>query len=131
MARERAPGAGGPLEQAILEVLWKATEPLSGRDILSRMQRRPSPAYTTVMTVLDRLHAKGLVRRSLEGRSLMYAPAQSLARHLGEQAAGMLAQSEDRRAVLVAFLESTETADPELLSELSALIRRHRAGGGS
>lgn len=114
----------------MLSVLWSSSAPLSVRDVLGRIQRRPPLAYTTVLTVLDRLHDKELVVREKEGKAFLYRPSVSREVWLGEQAAGALtaASTQPSDAVLMAFLDSAERADPTLLDQLSALIARRRQG---
>jgi predicted transcriptional regulator len=120
----------GELEAAVLSVLWGSSAPLSVRDVLARLQRRPALAYTTVLTVLDRLHDKRLVVREKEGRAFLYRASVSRETWLGEQAARALTGASKRPsdAVLMAFLDSAERADPTLLDQLSALIARRRRG---
>jgi predicted transcriptional regulator len=98
--------------------------------VLARVQRQPALAYTTVLTVLDRLHDKGLVARDKEGKAFLYRPTVSREAWLGEEAARVLtsAESPPNSAVLMAFLDSAERADPALLERLSALIAARQRG---
>ena len=68
----------GDLERAIMDVLWEDEDGpgLTVREVSERLTDRDL-AYTTVMTVLDRLAKKGLVARQLEGRAWLYEPARS------------------------------------------------------
>ena len=50
----------GELEQRVMVLLWQAGEPLSVVDVQGLLARDRDLAYTTVMTVLDRLAKKGL-----------------------------------------------------------------------
>jgi BlaI family penicillinase repressor len=61
-----------PLELECLRVLWGMGEG-SVRDVRKVMVKRDL-AYTTVMTVLDRLEKRGGVTRRKSGRSFIYAP---------------------------------------------------------
>ena len=65
----------GSLELAVLRALW-AGAPATVRAVLERINaRRDSDlAYTSVMTVLDRLHDKELVTREQAGRAYEYTP---------------------------------------------------------
>ncbi|MGH8573296.1 MAG: BlaI/MecI/CopY family transcriptional regulator, partial [Gammaproteobacteria bacterium] len=47
-------GGLGELERAVMEVLWDRDEPFVVRDVVRVLAGR-GLAYTTVMTVLDRL----------------------------------------------------------------------------
>jgi predicted transcriptional regulator len=120
----------GELEEAVLSALWSSASPLSVREVLGRIQRRPALAYTTVLTVLDRLHEKGMVDREKQGKAFLYRARASKESWLGEQAARMLIaeRGPPSSAVLMAFLDSAERADPELVEHLSSLIELRRAG---
>ena len=57
----------GELERSVMNVLWDAAAPLTVREVLDGLGDRDL-AYTTVMTVLDRLGSKEMVRRERDGR---------------------------------------------------------------
>jgi len=65
-----------PLELLCLKALWTL-----GKGNVREVQRLVSEsrplAYTTIMTVLDRLVRKGKLARSKSGRAFVYAPQQS------------------------------------------------------
>jgi len=65
-----------PLELECLKALWKLGEG-SVKDVRAWLSGNRSLAYTTVMTVLDRLVRKGAVTRRKMGRSFSYAPVLS------------------------------------------------------
>ena len=67
----------GPLEQAVMELLWASTAPRSVADALEELNKERELAYTTVMTVLDRLAKKGMVTRERVERAWQYQPADS------------------------------------------------------
>jgi predicted transcriptional regulator len=121
----------GELESAILDVLWDGEGKLSVREVLDQLERGSALAYTTVLTVLDRLHDKGLVAREKEGKAFCYWPVLSREAFRGQQAARVLTESRVpvNRDVLMAFLDSAEHADPAVLDELSALIKARRKRG--
>lgn len=118
----------GELEAAVLSALWSSAAPLSVREVLAQVKRRPALAYTTVLTVLDRLHDKGLVTREKEGKAFLYRASASREAWLGEQAARALTAGSGpaSSAVLMAFLDSAERADPALVEQLSSLIEARR-----
>ena len=68
----------GDLERAVMEHLWASSaEHLDGatvREVLERFDGQREIAYTTVMTVLDRLSKKSVVTRQLDGRAWLYTP---------------------------------------------------------
>lgn len=75
MPRRSGPSAlPPPLEMACLGVLWTKGEG-TVRDVASALAPRQALAYTTVMTLLERLVRRGQLTRRKEGRSFRYAPA--------------------------------------------------------
>lgn len=80
----------GELEQRILEVLWSTDAALSVADVHAVLNEERQLAYTTVMTVLDRLAKKGLVTRELVARAWRYRPGASHAELLAEDLAATL-----------------------------------------
>ncbi|MCG8656629.1 BlaI/MecI/CopY family transcriptional regulator [Yimella sp. NH-Cas1] len=69
----------GDLERAIMECLWATETPLIVREIAERLEQTDGKkrAYTTVMTVADRLAKKGLTERVRDGRAWRYSAASS------------------------------------------------------
>ena len=66
----------GELERRVMDRLWATPGPQSVRDVHLALSAERDLAYTTVMTVLDRLAKKALVRRTRDGRAYLYEPAQ-------------------------------------------------------
>jgi predicted transcriptional regulator len=62
-----------PLELECLKALWGMGEG-SVRDVREVLVGNRNLAYTTVMTVLDRLEKRGSVTRRKQGRSFVYEP---------------------------------------------------------
>lgn len=114
----------------MLEALWSCDAPQSVREVMTRLHRSPQLAYTTVLTVLRRLYDKGMLGRVKHGKAFLYEPRVSREQWMGRRAAQELLGRDGApsRGVLLAFLDSAERSDPELLDRLSALIdgRRHR-----
>jgi predicted transcriptional regulator len=67
----------GELEREIMAQLWDAGEPLTVRQVHERLSADRDLAYTTVMTVLDRLAKKNVVTQQRADRAYKYAPAQT------------------------------------------------------
>src|SRR3954453_2522188 len=66
----------GDLERDVMAQLWAAPEPLTVRQVCERLSAERDLAYTTVMTVLDRLAKKGVVTQERADRAYRYLPAQ-------------------------------------------------------
>lgn len=70
----------GPLEAVIMERLWRRGS-ATVRDVVDDLGRTRALAYTTVMTIMSRLHAKGLLERARDGKTYVYRPAFSREEH--------------------------------------------------
>jgi predicted transcriptional regulator len=124
----------GDLERSVMETLWDAGDGwLTVRDVHDRLSAGRDIAYTTVMTVLDRMTRKQIVEREREGRAWRYRPTQSRGQMTAEvmrQALGEFAEeanADDRAAALVAFVGEASDADRQALRDaLTELDRRAR-----
>ena len=63
-----------PLELDIMKAVWTRS-PITVRSVQESIRPERNLAYTTVMTIMDRLHNKGVLRRSLRSRAHYYEPA--------------------------------------------------------
>ncbi|MDT0212324.1 BlaI/MecI/CopY family transcriptional regulator [Rothia sp. ARF10] len=113
----------GDLERSVMEQLWDsaATRPdgSSVREVLEGLPGERDLAYTTVMTVLDRLSKKGLVTRERDGRAWRYTPAGTRESLTAETMRASLGDVTDRRAALLHFLDG---ATSEELDDLRAAL---------
>jgi predicted transcriptional regulator len=91
-----------PLELLCLNALW-SRGPGNVKDVRESIAPSRPLAYTTVMTVLDRLARRGIVTRRKAGRAFVYAPAVS--------------RDTMRRLALKEFLDSYFEGSPYLLLE--------------
>jgi len=62
-----------PLELDCMNTLWPMGQG-TVREIRDRLAPRRPRAYTTIMTIMDRLARKGIVERRKVGRAYMYRP---------------------------------------------------------
>lgn len=123
-----AAGLLGDLELAVLRALWDGA-PASVRDVLDRVNARRdgSLAYTSVMTVLDRLHDKRLVTRERDGRAWAYEPVSAdeddLVSALGRREVDdLVARFGD--VALVQFAARLDDLDDDARAALERLARR-------
>ena len=63
-----------PLELDIMKVVWSGS-PITVRTVQEAIRPSRNLAYTTVMTIMDRLHHKGVLSRTLHSRTHHYEPA--------------------------------------------------------
>ena len=98
-----------PLELLCLNALW-SLEQGRAKDVRQFVANSRILAYTTVMTVLDRLARRGLITRRKAGRAFVYAPAVS--------------RDAMRRLALKEFLDSYfESSQDQLLQFLQGQPR--------
>lgn len=127
---DRGPRRGaGELESAVLAVLWDAGEPLSPGQVRDRLASGEGGdlAYSTVVTILSRLHEKGALARTRDGRAFRYTPAADKAGLAARRLSALLDRVPDREAVLSRFVEDLSDGDEALLRSL--LAERQDRGG--
>jgi predicted transcriptional regulator len=111
----------GELERAVLTVLWSADSALSPGEVRDRLTGGGTGelSYSTVVTILSRLHDKGVLLRKREGRSFRYSPVVAdVAGLAARQLNDVLDQHDDRAAVLTRFVADLSDKDEELLRRL-------------
>lgn len=107
----------GDLERAVMDVLWDGPADSAGltvREVADGLRDREL-AYTTVMTVLDRLAGKGMVERDRDGRAWRYRPAASREAHIARLMLDALDLAGSRDAALVRFARSVSGTEAEVL----------------
>lgn len=117
----------GDLEMAIMDVLWADDEPLTVREVRERLRYGRPLAYTTVMTVLDILHRKAVLRRDKQGRAWRYWPAEAREERSARLMAETLRASGNEQATMRAFLQRVSDGERETL--LAAAMDFAAAGG--
>jgi len=127
----------GELERAVMDHLWSTGEPQTVRQVHEALCLHRDLAYTTVMTVLQRLARKNLVSQIRDDRAHRYAPVHGP----DELIAGLMvdaldqAAAVDRQAALVHFVERVGADEAEALrralAELEAKDRSGRSAGGA
>lgn len=121
----------GALEREILASVAAAEGPMTANEVLADLGG--GLAYTTVMTTLARLEAKGVLTRQMCGRAYGYAVAgdpsdleASLAAHRMRR---VLDSRDDRVGVLARFVADLAPEDEQVLLDL--LAGRSGPEGGS
>ncbi|WP_462187041.1 MULTISPECIES: BlaI/MecI/CopY family transcriptional regulator [unclassified Frankia] len=105
----------GDLERSVMDVLWASDDWLTAREVASRLQHERDLAYTTVLTVLERLERKGFVRRQRSARAHRYAASDSREAVVAEAMMEALGTADDRGSALVRFVESVSAEEAEIL----------------
>ncbi|WP_328752704.1 BlaI/MecI/CopY family transcriptional regulator [Streptomyces sp. NBC_00285] len=108
--------ARGELESDVLAALWAADGPLTAGQVRETLPG--DLAYTTVLTILTRLHDKGMLVRRREGRGYAYEPARDEASHTAQCMHSLLEGGSDREAVLARFVSELSPQDEHVLQQL-------------
>lgn len=106
----------GELEGQVLAALCEAPGPATAAWVRERLGG--TLAYTTVMTILTRLQAKGAVTRERVGRSFTWTAASDEAGLAAHRMRRVLDGEPDRAAVLASFVSSLSEHDEQLLRDL-------------
>ncbi|MCW2888991.1 MAG: hypothetical protein QOE54_4979 [Streptosporangiaceae bacterium] len=106
----------GALEGEVLAVLAEAGTALTPGQVTERLDR--GLAYTTVATVLSRLHDKGMVSRQPAGRAHAYSFLRDEAARRAREMTKLLEAGHDRSRVLAHFVQDLPPQDELLLQRL-------------
>lgn len=105
----------GELEADLMNVLWNASGPLTAREVQDSFTVKV-PAITTVITVLDRMRAKGsVVREATGGRSHVFSATRSRVLDITETMSTALHGADDRTAALLLFAGALSEEDRQFL----------------
>jgi predicted transcriptional regulator len=113
----------GELEARALAVLWDHGGWLTPGEVHELLPADRDLAYTTVMTILVRLHDKGLLERQRDGRAYAYHVVQSREQHAAARMAELLEGSGDRSEALSRFLAAI---GPDERDQLRRMLRSQR-----
>lgn len=108
--------ARGELESEVLAALWAADGPLTAGQVREALPG--DLAYTTVLTILSRLHGKEMLVRRREGRGYAYEPVRDEASHTAQRMRSLLEGGSDREAVLAHFVSELSEQDERVLHQL-------------
>lgn len=113
----------GVLERLMMDVLWDARGPLTANELrdglLDPTVTVAKPlATTTVLTVLSRLEAKGVVRRNRSSRPHGWEPVSTRAEFTASMMHAALESAPDRDAALARFVSTVSAREAETLRSL-------------
>jgi predicted transcriptional regulator len=121
--RKKGPIAVTPLELKIMHVLWEKG-PSNVQFVQENLLPADELAYNTVQTMLNVLHRKGKVQRSLQGRAYVYQAVSQKETVLRQAVSDLVdrmfgGSSED----LVMSLIKTRQVDPKRIAALSKKLK--------
>ena len=117
----------GDIERLVMDVLWDRVE-VTGREVLEEIQKERPLAFTTILTVMDRLLKKGLIKRKKMGGVFVYAPSISrdeFVKQVSEEVLeGILDISVSSAAS--SFVDILYKTSPDEMDRLSRLIEERK-----
>jgi len=115
------------LESKVMEAMWSREE-ATVRHVMEALNAKAERrlAYTTYMTIMNRLDGKGLLERRREGKTDIYRSRWSHEDFLEARARAEVAALVDEfgDVALVHFTRQTEALDPDRRKQLRRLARR-------
>ena len=117
-----------PLELQIMNVLWE-TGPANVQTVQAHLDGR-ALAYTTVQTMLNVLHRKGKVKRTLKDRAYIYQPVLSRQKAITQAVGDVLDRFFGGSAdSLVLSLVKTRRLTPQKLAQIQKLLEHPEKEG--
>ncbi|MBI4407608.1 MAG: BlaI/MecI/CopY family transcriptional regulator, partial [Candidatus Kerfeldbacteria bacterium] len=117
----------GELEQNIMDVVWKKRS-ATVRCVFEQLVKQRIIAYTTVMTTMDRLSKKGILKRSKIGKAYAYQSVQTeadLSLSTTKAMIDMLVRRYGDLAI-AQFVDTVDQINAEKFAELKRLVNEHR-----
>lgn len=116
----------GDLEARVMRAMWDMAQPAPARAVHVRVVKTHKVELLTVVTVLNKLVTKGLLRRAKRDDLYHYEPTlpetEFMARASRRVVEGILSLGAE--AVATSFVDVLAEQDPEQLAEMARLIRR-------
>lgn len=116
----------GDLEARVMRAVWSFAGPVAARPVHERVVKKHDVALLTVITVLNNLVQKGLLRRAKRD-DLLHYEATMTEDELMAHASRRIVEgvwSLDPDSVAASLVDVLAKRDPERLAELGRLIRR-------
>ena len=115
------------LETEVMDEVWSRDGEVAVREVMEALNRRTKKprAYTTYMTILARLHTKGLLTRRREGKTDLYKPAYTRGEYADLRAQAGVASLVEQygEAALSHFARQMASLDPDHRRQLQRLAR--------
>ena len=115
----------GELETAVMDTLWSRGGWLTPGEVHEVLSAERTLAYTTVMTILVRLWAKGRLERQRDRRAFVYRPLQTREEHVAAKMGEELQRAADRPVALNYFVKALSSTDRTQLRRMLSGPRRN------
>lgn len=119
-----------PNELEVLRVLWDRG-PCTVREMMNMLNQRRRRAYTSIMSLMNVMTEKGLLRREPKGRAFVYKARATRKRTLSAMVADLASRAFDGSAgaMVAHLLEQVDLSEDEL-DEIRQAIDAYRRKRG-
>ncbi|MFG2049341.1 BlaI/MecI/CopY family transcriptional regulator [Micromonospora sp. NPDC048935] len=107
----------GALERAVMNCLWAADRAMTVREVHEALLADRQIAYTTVLTTLQRMARKALLRQSRDERAHRYSATSSRADMFAELLADALGVMDGEPGAFVRFVDQLDDGDRAALRD--------------
>lgn len=113
----------GPLEEKVMEAIWREVGKTTVRDIWEKYFEGDY-AYTTILTIFQKLEKKGLIKGELVGKVKFYMPIISRDDYYKRKVEEVLTEvlNKNPNAAYLFFLENTNLSEEDVKEILKILI---------
>jgi len=117
----------GSLENKIMDILW-TNEKMSTSEITKEVNKNKKHAYTTIATILDRLHCKNLVKRRKVKGKYLYSVKLSKKNYYNNVAKNFITGFVESYGdnALASFAESIDELPPKKRKQLLELLNTQK-----
>ena len=114
-----------PVEWEIMESVWKLGKQTTARDVFNFTFPNGEKAYTTVQTIMNNLHNKGMLKREKIGMVNFYSPTKSRKNMVKSEFSFFLSRVFNGSIQAMAdFLMEADNLDMEDIEALKSLVDR-------
>ncbi|MDP2684340.1 MAG: BlaI/MecI/CopY family transcriptional regulator [bacterium] len=117
----------GTLEREVMEIIW-VKRSVTVREIFEQIKQKRKIAYTTVMTIMDRLFTKGILKRKKLGKTYLYNSFVTKSDFFEKTSKNIINDLiHDFGDVAIAqFVNTLDTVDPKKLKILREKLKLNR-----
>ncbi|MEO0139794.1 MAG: BlaI/MecI/CopY family transcriptional regulator [candidate division WOR-3 bacterium] len=113
----------GPLEEKVMETIWQEGGKTTVRDVWEKNFSKDY-AYTTILTIFQKLERKGLIKGELRGKVKFYVPLISRDDYYKKKVEEVLTEvlNKNPNAAYLFFLENTNLSEEDV-KEILRILR--------
>lgn len=114
----------GELESQVMELVWNGVS-VAVRDVYSHLKRKRKIAYTTIMTIMDRLYEKRILKRKKVGKTYVYSAVQDKEKFFKAASQRVIndLMSNYGEVAIAQFINTLDAVDPKKIKKLRDKVK--------